>query len=182
MIDRPRAAAELIIAARPAFVQAITEGETDHCVLFTRLAVDLARQRGIPARALPVTVELTGDRAPETAFVLGAEGAVPEGAPPDTWDGHLVAIFDRRLMVDLSIDSATSTELGIAPAPFVIDVPPEFIQGAEPVTVDVNRGRAVYMPRPDRRDYRDTVAWQPTPPDEVAKLADHILWHPENPM
>lgn len=175
MADPARIAAELIVSQRTAF--AVAADGVDHCILFTRIAIDVARQRGVRARPLAVSVELRGDRDP-SPFLLGVEGRLPEDAPEDAWDGHLVAIFDGRLMVDLAIDTATKYELGLAPEPFVEAVAPDFISGGE-IELPVGGGVARYRAHPDRRDYRSLPAWEPGSPEQIAKLADALLWHPE---
>jgi hypothetical protein len=176
MADPARIAAELIVSQRTAF--ALAADGVDHCILFTRIAVDVARQRGVRARALAVSVELRGDRDPSTPFLLGVEGHLPEDAPEDAWDGHLVAIFDGRLMVDLAIDSATNAELGIRPEPFVEAASPEFVVGGE-IELPVEGGIARYRAHPERRDYRNLPAWEPGSPEQIATLADALLWHPD---
>lgn len=162
------------MAHRPAISKGLG-GEVDHCILFTRIAVDVCRQRGVRARPLPVSVEITTDADPEALVLLGVEGRIPEGAPEDFWDGHLVAILESRLLVDLSIDSISRPDLGVEPEPFMTEVPQEFASGG---TVDlvVRGGRARYHAHPERKDYRDLPAWQPGPQRKVAEMADALLW------
>lgn len=87
--DPARIAAELLVARRSALAKALGS-EIDHCVLFTRLAVDVCRARGIRARALPVSVEITANADSDVMILLGSEGRVPKNAPDDFWDGHLL--------------------------------------------------------------------------------------------
>lgn len=177
-MDRsPHTAAELLVAHRDALASAVG-GETDHCILFTRIAVDVARKRGVLARPLAVSVELRSSRQPDVPFLLGFKESLPQNAPLDAWDGHLVAILDRRLMVDLSIDSATSPELGIKPTAFAVEVSRDFITGGE-LEVRIEGGVARYRAHPDRVDFRELPAWRPGSPEQIAALADALLWHPE---
>jgi hypothetical protein len=150
-------------------------GGIDHCILFTRIAVDVCRERGVRAKALPVSVEITAAADPEASILLGFEGQRPADAPDDVWDGHLVAILDGRLLVDLSIDSIVRPELGVDPEPFVAEVPPEFVSGGT-VDLPVRGGRARYRAQPKRKDYRDLPAWEQAMQDEIVRLADALLW------
>jgi hypothetical protein len=168
MADPARIAAELLVAQQGALSKGA--GGSDHCVLFTRIAVDVARARGVLAKALPVSVELQGEGG---TFHIGK--GVPPEAPPDAWDGHLVAIFDRRLMLDLSIDQAKRPELGLDPAPFVADIPAGFTEGGT-LSVPVGGGQAIYTAQPNRRDYRDLPAWEQGTPEQIERLADAFLW------
>lgn len=139
------------------------------------MAVDVCRERGIRAKALPASVEITATSDPEDSITLGIEGQRPADAPDDFWDGHLVAILDGRLLVDLSIDSIARPELGVEPEPFVAEVPSEFVSGGT-VDLPVRGGQAQYRAQPQRKDYRDLPAWEQAPPDEIARLADALLW------
>ena len=168
MTDPARIAAELLVAQRNALSEGA--GDANHCILFTRIAVDVARARGVRAKPLPVSVEVTGEGG---AFHIGH--GLPPGAPPDMWDGHLVAIFDRRLMVDLSIDQAKRPDLGLDPEPFVVDIPAGFLDGGT-LAVPVGGGQAVYTAHPERTGYRQLPAWEPGTPEQIARLADAFLW------
>lgn len=171
-LDLPRIAADLLVAHRPALAEAA--GGPDHCVLFTRMAVDACRERGVLARPLAVSVELRGEDQADPEFRLGFQGDVPMDAPPDFWDGHLVAVLDRRLMVDLSLDSATRPEFGFTPAPLVADVLPQFLEGGS-MDVAIEGGTARYFANPDRKDYQDLPAWEQGTPDAIARLAEALL-------
>lgn len=171
--DPAQAAAELLVAHRPALARAV--GGIDHCILFTRMAVDVCRKRGIGAKALPVSVAMTADADPEVKILLGIEGHEPKDAPDDLWDGHLVAILDRRLLLDLSIDSVARPELGLVPEPFVAEVSPDFAAGGT-VNLPVRGGTVRYRAQPERKDYRDLPAWEQATDDEIARLADALLW------
>jgi hypothetical protein len=150
-------------------------GGIDQCILFTRIAVDVCRERGIRARALPVSVEITATADPETSILLGFKGQRPTDAPDDFWDGHLVAIIDGRLLLDLSIDSIARPELGVEPEPFVAEVLPEFISGGT-VDLSIRGGQARYSAQPERKDYRDLPAWERATQNEITQLADALLW------
>jgi hypothetical protein len=170
-------AGELLVAQRQALLN-LTDGERDHCVLFTRIAVDVCRERGVLAKPLVVSVEFRSDTEPDGMLQYGFAGKIPEDAPPDFWDGHLVAILDRRLMVDLSVDAAARPELGIAPVPFVAEVPSSFLVGGT-FEIAVPEGSGRYFAHPNRKDFRDLPAWQQGSPEQTKKLADALLWHPE---
>lgn len=178
-LDPARKAAELLVAHRPALSTA-TGGEVDQCVLFTRLAIDVCRERGILARPLAVSVELRGAEQGDPAFRLGFEGDRPEDAPPDFWDGHLVAVLDRRLMVDLSLDSANRVELRYAAAPLVAEVSTRFLEGGS-MDVAIEGGSARYLADPGRKDFRELPGWKRASPDEIARLTDALLWRVEAP-
>jgi hypothetical protein len=172
--DSARVAAELLVARRSALARA-TGGEIDHCILFTRMAVDVCRKRGIRAKALPVSVEITADADSEVLILLGIKGQKPKDAPDDFWDGHLVAILDHRLLLDLSIDSIARPEIGVEPEPFVAEVSPDFATGGT-VDLPVHGGRARYRAQPERKGYRDLPAWERGTEDQIAQLADALLW------
>jgi len=172
--DPARVAAELLVAQRPAIARAAGD-EIDHCILFTRIAVDVCRKRGIGAKALSVSVAITADADPEVVILLGIEGQKPHDAPDDFWDGHLVAILDRRLLLDLSIDSIAQPEFGVEPEPFVAGVSPDFASGGM-VDLPVRGGRAQYRAQPERKDYRDLPAWERGTEEAIARLADALLW------
>jgi hypothetical protein len=150
-------------------------GGSGHCILFTRIAVDVCRERGVRARPLPVSVAITATADPETPILLGFEGLRPKGAPDDYWDGHLVAILDGRLLVDLSIDSIARPEIGVEPEPLVAEVGPEFVAGGT-VDLSVRGGHACYRAQPRRKDYRDLPAWERGEQHEIVRLADALLW------
>lgn len=162
------------MAHRPALVQA-TGGEVGHCILFTRIAVDVCRARGVPSKALPVSVEITADADHEAQILLGVEGQKPEDAPDDFWDGHLVAILDRRLLLDLSIDSIAGAEIGVQPEPFVVEVSAEFAAGGA-VEIGIRGGRARYRAQPEREDFRNSPGWERGTDNQIERLADALLW------
>jgi hypothetical protein len=79
--------------------------------------------------------------------------------------------LERRLMLDLTIDTATVPQLGLRPRAFVAPVDSDFLAGGS-VEIPVLGGVAIYQAHPERRDYRELPSWQPMPDGEPATLAE----------
>lgn len=151
----PEQAGKTLLTAEPTLKKVLG---TSECIRHTRIAVDVCHHWGVRARALPVAVEINAPGAP-MPLRLGFEGdPVEDSRGAETiWDGHLVAMLDGRLMLDLTIDSMARPEFGLKPEPFVVRVPVKF----DRFEVDVDGGRAIYIATPDRTDYRTTPSWSP---------------------
>lgn len=161
----PEQAAETLLTAEPTLKKLLG---TSECIRHTRLAVDVCHYWGVRARALPVAVEINAPGAP-MPLRLGFEGdPVEEDGGEEIWDGHVVAMLDGHLMLDLTIDSMARPEFGLKPVPFVVPAPAGFAR----LEVAVDGGQATYIATPDRIDYRTTPSWSPGLSDkECADMA-----------
>ena len=146
------------------------------CILLTRVAVDVCRACGVRAKPLAVTVEFHADRDPDALIRLGFPGDV---AGDDIWDGHLVCIADRRLLLDLTIDSMVWPEVGLYPVPFCEPVRGNFLAGGQ-MTLPVRGGRATYTALPERRDYRSEPKWEQWPTEKIDALAAKVAARAQN--
>jgi hypothetical protein len=146
------------------------------CILLTRVAVDVCRACGVPAKPLAVTVQLHSDSDPDATVRLGFSGDV-EGE--DLWDGHLVCVVDRRLMLDLTIDSMTVPEFGLTPQPLCESIDSAFLSEGQ-LVIPVEGGRAVYSALPERKDYRGEPKWEPWPPEKTNALAAKVASRAHN--
>lgn len=123
----------------------------DSCVLATRVFVDALRMLGErKTDALVVDVIVMSRAAAEHSQEHGCDrriGSCPErgdrplavlGWNPDaparglmeSWSGHVVAIVQRRWVVDLSLPQIHRPDLGlVVDEPLVFEVPPIFFKG-----------------------------------------------------
>jgi hypothetical protein len=121
------------------------------CIVSTRVAVEICDRHGIAARAVPVAVDL-----PDAGLRLGFK----PGGLPGHWQGHLVALVDERLVVDLTIDQISTHAAPVVP--HVFEVGPAFTRG-EPTPVTVGNTRLVYTAQPNDTTYQDTEDWTDDP-------------------
>lgn len=162
-----------LLSVAPNMKQATGPAE---CILLTRIAVDVCRACGVLARPLAVTVELHSDSDPDATVRLGFPGDIEA---EDIWDGHLVCVVDRRLLLDLTIDSMTIPEWGLHPQPFSAPVDAMFIEGGQ-LVVPIEGGQAVYAALPERRDFRGEPGWEPGPPEKIDALATKVAARARN--
>lgn len=81
----------------------------------------------------------------------GALGIQPiEAIAPGFWSAHL-AVIDRRALLDLALDSASSPTLGFELEPLSITVPPGFARGGVPAETEVNGTLVRYEAHPEDR-------------------------------
>lgn len=163
----PEQIAEALLSVAPQMKQATGPAE---CIFLTRVAVDICRACRILAKPLAVTVELHSDSDPDAQVRLGFLGDIET---KDIWDGHLVCVVDRRLLLDLTIDSMTIPELGLYPQPFRERVDAAFLAGGQ-LVVPVVGGRAVYTAMPERGDYKSEPKWEQLPAGKINALATKV--------
>lgn len=163
----PEQVTQALLDFAPSMKRVTGSGE---CILLTRVAVDVCRACGVLARPLAVTVELQSDSDPDAIVRLGFPGDV-EGV--DVWDGHLVCVADKRLLLDLTIDSMQVPELSLHPQPLCEAVDAGFLEGGK-CSITVPGGRAAYTALPERRDYRGEPKWEPWPPEKTAALGAKV--------
>ena len=163
------------------------------CIGATRVAVDVFNRAGLEAAPLAVNLFVLN---PALVDRLKREGRLPssgkeldqwnaeDGAclrvvgcqkSPGSWGGHLVAIVNRRWMVDLSLDQAEEPRRGIRLPRFVVwPAPRRFLSGWKALDL-ATRGRAglIYEARPGDTSFQRTPAWNRG--DRIASLVTAIL-------
>lgn len=163
----PEAITRALLDVAPNMKQATGPAE---CILLTRVAVDVCRACRVLAKPLAVTVDLHSDSDPDATVRLGFPGDLDA---EDVWDGHLVCVADRRLLLDLTIDSMTIPEWGLYPQPFCLPVDAPFLAGGQ-LAVPVTGGHAVYTALPNRRDFRTEPKWEEWPAEKIDALAAKV--------
>lgn len=166
----------------------------DCCILSTRVAIEALGHFGV--KAFPMTVEafvfnrkfeqlvskhgrFPANRAElldwtdrQGGWSLGVGlGGDPE---PKKWPGHLVAIVDRAVLIDCSLDQASRPHKGIAIPP-IVDAPvtEDFIAGREPIVGRIGPLVSKYQARPMDVSYRRTPDW--TEPVRLHRTLDPIV-------
>jgi hypothetical protein len=117
----------------------------DSCIATTKVTYDTLKAVGVDVFPLSVKVAVVNralyDYATEhqefpevgsaayTAEMYGVGIGYGE-EQPGRWAGHLVAIAERRWLLDFSIDQATRPEHGIMLAPLVVPVTEQWLRAA----------------------------------------------------
>jgi hypothetical protein len=106
----------------------------DCCVMASGVLSDILNEGSYRCRLLPVKVRALPDDGEPLMIGYGAEKA------RNFWDGHLVAVVDRRYLVDVTVDQLSNS---LAPVVTPIDVD-ALMSGAD-VTVKIpGYGAIVY--------------------------------------
>lgn len=160
----------------------------DSCIATTRLLVDVLASERIAAYALAVDARVanmaaerllgagTGSDSPASRAAWEAAGAwvvaIERGeAPPHRWAGHLVAVVERRFLIDAALDQAARPERGIVLAgPVVAPVGEPFLRGREGLVGQLGATTVRYRARPGDRSYRTAPDWA-DPTRRIAPLA-----------
>lgn len=150
----------------------LTTYSPDSCVATASAITDALRQFGADTYELSVSAMVCNEEFAKAAGLLGrlpsvaeyhGTGAYALGLGMDidkgpVWAGHVVAIVDRRWMVDASIDQASRPEQGIVlrpDDPIVMPVAEAFLRGREPLLAVNPLGVAVrYDAKPGDRGFR----------------------------
>ena len=148
----------------------------DSCIATTKAIIEIVRPAdayALHVKALVMNgpfVDLLGSGAdPESpeGIAAGTESgawAVHVGAgdpEPGKWAGHLVAIVERKWLVDASIDQASRPEHDIhLTEPVVAKVTEAFLRGKEPLLVVVKKAFIRYDAVPGDKSYRASPNWQ----------------------
>lgn len=149
---------------------------TNSCIATTRATVDVLRARGQDVYPLVVNVMIANEelvhyarehdgRYPEAGspdyppggFAIGIGWGVPVG--PLDFTSHLVAVAERRWMLDYSIDQASRPEYGIELVPLTIPVTEAFLRGREMVTYRWGKSFLTYQALPGDKSYRVSPNW-----------------------
>lgn len=159
-------------------------GVNRQCIVATKIAIEVVRQAGGRARALPVKVlayspefrrrlDAGLDPADGDTFEwrqAGAIGvAIGYGDTPhyersdalDPWDGHLVALVGERYLLDLTIGQVTLRSPLIPARPFWLEVPRAFLRGGCAATLvnDEDGTKFVYTNDRGNDAYLRGAAW-----------------------
>lgn len=150
--------------------------KVDTCIWSTRIGIEVMRYFGLPATALPVSVQVHNPRMVELhsqgveptvenmdevgAWALGTD---PDKPMPETgrrgWNCHLIMHVERfGVLVDLSLEqyNRPAKNIVLEPLPALID--PVFWEGQH-VAVLVRGCHVLYCHRPEQQSYRDTYDW-----------------------
>jgi hypothetical protein len=82
--------------------------------------------------------------------------------------GHLVVICPYpegrygQVLIDISIQQADRPDFGITLQPVIAEASPEFVEGKEPLLLEMEGILLRYEAEPGRDDYRETPAWHHT--------------------
>lgn len=160
----------------------------DSCIATTRLLLDVLARERIAAYALAVDARVanmaaerllaagTGSEslAGRAAWVVAGAWvvAIERGeAAPDRWAGHLVAVAERRFLIDAALDQAARPERGIVLAgPVVAPVGEAFLRGRQGLVGQLGATTVRYRTRPGDRSYRTAPDWA-DPTRRAAALA-----------
>jgi hypothetical protein len=186
VLERARRAGQLARALRDQRPLMRTWMVADSCILSTRMALAVAEYFSVPAVAVPVSVSAfngegfqqfvawhllspeeqarTPQRLTGKAYAVGITGS---GANRHTaekggrWDGHLVAIFEDNVWLDLSADQFHRPGKGINTEPLAALVPESWLTHGVAVLPTAWRSdaRLVYRSM-DNHGYRTAPDWQ----------------------
>lgn len=122
----------------------------DSCIASTGLVIDVLKFFGFSAAALPVQVTIFNppmaerwlrEGIPESpdvtlawekedgSWALGLGFGPKENGNASGYIGHLVALVEERIVIDLSLDQANRPARSIALSPMAFEVPEEFLSG-----------------------------------------------------
>jgi hypothetical protein len=132
------------------------------CIVCTRVAIEACR--AVELKASPVAVGV--DVVMPSGFE-GHMGFEPSGAVnPGDWNGHLVAVIENRLLLDLTLDSITVPDADLYPGPLIAPVNAKFAKG-QMATFEIDDGIEVtYTPHPENREYLTREDWSDRPERE----------------
>lgn len=170
----------LLEEARPEILKV---ARPDSCIFSTRVAVGVCRQLGVGARAVAVQTCIFNPPLTERIRAhLERFGAMPPaelikawqyddsggwgvalgyGDPrPGKYAGHVVALVDERVILDLSIDQANRPERGIELRPLaVLDVPAGWGLGSEALAFTTCNGCALRIAPHDDASFLRCRDW-----------------------
>ena len=162
---------ELITVARGEILRTYSR---DSCIASTRILIELLEAQRAPARALVVRCAVLnraahemmrrGTPEPGSEEWLAAGGwglgiGYPGEQLPGRWVGHLVAILEERVLVDLSLDQANRPARGIELAPLIAQVDAKFLRGRRPIMGDFGETFVRYEADPNNRSYEVSRDW-----------------------
>jgi hypothetical protein len=147
------------------------DGMTNYCILASAALHDILQAMGYQADVLRVEAAVFNqDGAP----ILGGDGDGTRrpAAKPGHWRGHLVAVANRRYLLDATLDQA-----GSGATPIVIEFPSWWIDIAhKPIFVPlVNGGMVRYVAFPGRGGYKSAPDFRPRRRRSIVDAAQQIL-------
>lgn len=145
----------------------------DPCI--ATVAATLETMRSLSIRAYPLAVEVAIVNRPlyEWAETHGRfPAADSDEYPPDGYGigigpvetngvqtGHLVAIAERKFMLDFSLDQASRPEYGIKLHPLVIPIQEPFLRGRAHVVYRYGDAYLYYTAKPGERWFEQSPNW-----------------------
>lgn len=150
----------------------LREWMPDSCIASTAIALDVLEYFSIPARPLPVVVSIFNPEAVQMldkgitdmnewnkvgAWSVGV-GMGERAFRPDRWSGHLVALVDETILLDLSLDQASRTEKGIILTPTKAPMPDDFFTGS-PLVGELNGCTVIYKYKANE-EFRNAPDWK----------------------
>jgi hypothetical protein len=147
------------------------------CIATARVAIATARYFGISAEPLACSVrassrlfETTGGAEGHSVQVVGSGVLEPA---TNGWDGHLVAILDRRFLVDGSADQFSRPGKMMIVEPMVVELPEWPLTGG---ISGANQHGVVmrYWPMADQRSFRNSPDWHARRP-KIRTVVAHAI-------
>lgn len=154
------------------------------CLLMTRIVVDAARQLGHDAYALAVRYVLIppGARDGDVAVALGVTPDEQAQLPGnwiqtrsgfEAWHGHVLAVLDRRHLVDPTLDQVNHHNPALRAEPLAFTFPDArtaetWQRGRGSLTLHTTEGLELRIDaRPRDRSFKDEPAWSRDDLDDV---------------
>jgi hypothetical protein len=125
-------------------------GRPNCCIPAAAAARDILLAKGWKAEVLRVEAVVSHDPSGHCVGVgldWDGDGRAP-AAGPDMWNGHLVAIAERKWILDPTLD-----QTGISP-PMVIEFPDWWLAGEQPIWALFRGGEVRYFAYPGRGGYK----------------------------
>lgn len=148
---------DTLVTARPLMLRAYPPNA---CIICTRIAVEMCRQRRIPATALPVSVKVENEIAETTL------GFSEDGVAFGNVNIHLVVVIDRSRLLDLTIDQINDPTYGVSVSPVVLDVDKNFLAGRSSITTVQNGVTLTYTAHPEDKQHLTKEDWNDVPERE----------------
>jgi hypothetical protein len=160
--------------------QILRTNRPDSCIPSTKAILEALRKLRIDAFAMPVTAMVVNDvlwqyahdhgqypvagseEYPEDGWGVGV-GYIGEDTEPGKWNGHLVAIAERRWLIDVSIDQASRPQHQmVIEHPLVAPVDERWLRshpGERPLVVQHEQAHVYYWPNPGNDGYKQSNGW-----------------------
>lgn len=143
------------------------------CIVATRVAVEVLRHHGVRVEPLAVQVDIYNPAYVEN--VERGKSADAIASDPDCWsaqlgftaqpqadgelDMHVVAVVERRLLLDLTLDQCSAPEHDVRLTPGVFyGLPPGFERSGT-VSYPVNGCAVAYEAHPEEKAYLTAPDW-----------------------